>query len=56
VTEGYEQGQAEYLMLLTAQQTFVQVNLSYLDSLRELWTSAMLIEGQLLSGSLDDTN
>lgn len=52
VTDGYEKGQVKYLTLLTAQQTYLQVNLSYLDSLRELWASSAMIEGQLLTGSL----
>jgi cobalt-zinc-cadmium efflux system outer membrane protein len=52
VTDGYEKGQVKYLTLLTAQQTYVQVNLSYLDSLRELRASSVVIAGQLLSGSL----
>ncbi len=52
VTNGYEKGQVKYLTLLTAQQTYVQVNLSYLNSMRELQTSSAVIEGQLLIGSL----
>ena len=52
VTDGYQKGQVKYLTLLTAQQTFLQVNLSYLDSLRELRTAASIIDGQLLSNSL----
>ena len=52
VTEGYEKGQVKYLTLLTAQQTYLQVNLSYYDSLQEHRTASALIEGQLLSGSL----
>ena len=52
VTQGYEQGQAEYLTLLTAQQTYIQVSLSYLESLRELRTASSIIEGQLLTDSL----
>ena len=54
VTDGYDKGQVNYLTMLTAQQTYVQVSLSYLDSLRELRTSAAVIEGQLLTGSLRD--
>jgi cobalt-zinc-cadmium efflux system outer membrane protein len=54
VTGGYEEGQVEYLTLLVAQQTYIQVNLSYLDSLRELRTSAAMLEGQLLTGSLTE--
>lgn len=52
VMEGYRKGQVPYLTLLTAQQTFVQVNLSYLNSLQELRTSTAVIDGQLLTGSL----
>jgi cobalt-zinc-cadmium efflux system outer membrane protein len=52
VTNGYEKGQVEYLTLLTAQQTYVQVTLAYINSLRELRTATAIIEGQLLSGSL----
>jgi outer membrane protein, heavy metal efflux system len=52
LTAGYQKGQVKYLTLLTAQQTYVQVNLSYLNSLQELRTSMALIDGQLLTGSL----
>ena len=51
VTDGYEKGQVEYLTLLTAQQTYVEVKLSYLDSLQELRTASSIIEGQLLTDS-----
>ncbi len=54
VTSGYDKGQVPYLTLLTAQQTYLQVSLSYLDSLRELRASSAIIEGQLLGGSLTD--
>ncbi|MGB6045102.1 MAG: TolC family protein [Pirellulales bacterium] len=54
VTDGYQKGQVKYLTLLTAQETYLQVNLSYLDSLREFRASNAIIEGQLLSGSLMD--
>ena len=49
---GYQQGEYSYLFLLTAQRTFFQTNLSYLDSLRELRAAATIIEGNLLSDSL----
>jgi len=52
VRVGYEEGEVEYLTLLNAQQTFLQVNLSYLDALRELWAATAVIEGRLLTGSL----
>ena len=55
VTIGYEKGQIQYLNLLTTQRTYWQVNLSYLDSLRELRTATSLIEGQLLSNSLSES-
>jgi cobalt-zinc-cadmium efflux system outer membrane protein len=52
VTDGYDKGQVAYLTLITSQQTYLQVNLSYLESLQELRAAAAIIEGQLLSGSL----
>jgi cobalt-zinc-cadmium efflux system outer membrane protein len=52
VTNGYEKEQVEYHTLLTAQQTHLQVNLAYLDSLQEFLSSAAIINGYLLSGSL----
>ena len=52
VTGGYEKGQVDYLTLLTAQQTYLQVNLSYLDSIRELRAASSVIDGQLLTDSL----
>ncbi len=52
VTQGFEMGQVEYLTVLTAQQTYVQVNLSYLDSLKELRSASSIIEGQVLTNSL----
>ena len=54
VTDGYEKGEVEYLMLLTAQETFYQVNLAYLDALQELWQATAAIDGQLLEGSLSN--
>jgi cobalt-zinc-cadmium efflux system outer membrane protein len=54
VTDGYEMGQVQYLTLLTAQQTYYQVSLSSLDSQRELWAASAIIEGQLLTGSLQN--
>jgi len=49
---GYKQGEYSYLAVLTAQRTFFQTNLTYLDGLRELRASATAIEGNLLSDSL----
>ncbi len=53
VTQGYEKGQVEYLVLLTAQQTFFEVSLSHLDAVRELRVASAILEGKLLTGSLD---
>jgi cobalt-zinc-cadmium efflux system outer membrane protein len=50
--QGYRQGEYSYLFLLTAQRTYFQTNLIYLDSLRELRAASTAIEGNLLTGSL----
>lgn len=50
----YRAGELGYISLLTAQRTFSQTNLAYLDSLRELWAASLEIEGLLLTGSLDE--
>jgi cobalt-zinc-cadmium efflux system outer membrane protein len=52
VTRGYASGQVDFLTLLTSQRTYIRVNLAYLSTLDDLWQAATLIEGQLLSGSL----
>jgi outer membrane protein, heavy metal efflux system len=51
-TSGYQQGEFNYLSLLTAQRTFFQTNLAYLEALRELRSAGAMIEGNLLSDSL----
>ena len=48
----YEAGEVGFVNLLTAQRTFSQTRLNYLESLRELRTSAAQLEGFLLSDSL----
>jgi cobalt-zinc-cadmium efflux system outer membrane protein len=53
IQQGYEQGEVGYLDLLTAQRTYFQTNLAYLDALNSLWESYLKIDGLLLSGSLD---
>jgi outer membrane protein, heavy metal efflux system len=52
VAAGYRQGEFNYITLLTAQRTFFQVNLAYVDSIRDLRTAIVAIEGNLLSDSL----
>jgi cobalt-zinc-cadmium efflux system outer membrane protein len=53
VVHGYRQGQVDYMTLITSQRTYVEVHLAYLEALRALRTADALIEGQLLSGSLE---
>ncbi|MCO6435967.1 MAG: TolC family protein [Phycisphaerae bacterium] len=48
----YEAGEANFLSLLTAQRTFSQTNLNYLEAVRELRVSETEIEGLLLRDSL----
>lgn len=52
VQQGYTEGEVGYLDLLTAQRTFSQTNLAYLDALGSLWQSYTQIDGLLLDGSL----
>jgi cobalt-zinc-cadmium efflux system outer membrane protein len=52
IVSGYRQGEFPYLTLLTAQRTYFRVNLTYLESLRDLRTSMIAIEGLMLSGGL----
>jgi cobalt-zinc-cadmium efflux system outer membrane protein len=49
----YQAGETPYLNLLTAQRSFSQTNLNYLESLSELRSAEAEIEGLLLSGSLE---
>jgi outer membrane protein, heavy metal efflux system len=49
----YQAGETDYVNLLTAQRTFSQTNLNYLESLKELKSAEAQIEGLLLSNSLD---
>ncbi len=53
VTEGYEQGEIDFLQLLTAQRTYSQITLTYLRQLREAWRQNAEIRGMLLTGSLE---
>jgi cobalt-zinc-cadmium efflux system outer membrane protein len=52
VGKGYRQGEFGYLTVLTAQRTYFQTNLAYLDALVQLRESTELIEGLLLTDSL----
>jgi len=55
-TKGYQQGEFSYISLLTTQRTYLQTNLSYLESLRQLRESSVMIEGLLLRDSLQNTD
>ena len=52
ITAGYRAGELNFLQVLTAQRTFVQAQLNYLDRLKTLRSKAILVEGQLLNASL----
>ncbi len=49
---GYRQGVFGYLEVLTAQRTFFETNIAYIEGLRQLWVSTTYIEGLLLQGGL----
>jgi cobalt-zinc-cadmium efflux system outer membrane protein len=51
-TAAYNAGEVGFLQLLTAQRTYFQSNLAYLDSLGNLWKAVQEIEGYLLADSL----
>lgn len=53
---GYRQGEFPFLTYLIAQRTYFQVNLAYVDGLRELWQSAAVIDGLLLTDGLETGN
>ena len=52
VQNGYQDGEFDYLAVLTAQRTYVRANLAYLDALRQAQENRVAIQGQLLTGSL----
>lgn len=52
VNEAYKQGEFNFLARLTAQRTYFQANLAYLDSLLQLRESSIEIDGMLLRGNL----
>jgi cobalt-zinc-cadmium efflux system outer membrane protein len=55
VTKAYSQGEFSYLNLLTAQRTYFQSNLAYLEALLDLQSARARIDGLVLSGSLGET-
>ena len=56
VSRAFESGEAEFLDLLTAQQTLISTTNDYLSAVQKLWISRQQIEGLLLSDSLGGNN
>ena len=54
VTSLYEGDDISYLNLLTAQRTYFRTNLTYIESLRQMWIAVAEIEGALLHNSLNN--
>ena len=52
ITASYRAGELNFLQVLTAQRTFFQAQLDYLNRLRTLRAKTILVEGQLLNASL----
>jgi cobalt-zinc-cadmium efflux system outer membrane protein len=53
VTKVYEAGEADYQKQLSAQRTYFQTRLDYIEALGELRKAAVQLEGLMLSGSLE---
>lgn len=51
--QSYDSGQSSYLAVLTAQRSYSQARLAWLNSLDQLWSATVQIEGLLLSDSLE---
>lgn len=51
--QSYEAGQSAYLPVLTAQRSYSQARLAWLNALEQLWFATVQIEGLLLDGSLE---
>lgn len=51
--QSYDSGQSSYLAVLTAQRSNSQARLAWLNSLDQLWSATVLMEGLLLSDSLE---
>ncbi len=53
IGQRYELGEVAYLELLTAQTSYSQTSLAYLEALGELWAAKLEIDGLLLKDSLE---
>jgi cobalt-zinc-cadmium efflux system outer membrane protein len=51
--QGYQAGELSFLNLLTAQRTYFQANLNYVEALCSMWAASTEIEGMLLTNSLE---
>ncbi len=56
ISEGYRQGEVDFVSFLTAQRTYFDANLAYVSGLKQLWQEHNLIQGLLLSASLRQEN
>ncbi len=52
--EGYEQGEFDFLRVLTARRTYFETNVRYVRSLIALRQADVILSGLLLTGGLDD--
>src|SRR6476620_10519333 len=55
ISTGYQQGQLDYVQVVTVQQTYAAKNLSYLQDLETAWKEWAEIDG-LLVGDLGQTS
>ena len=53
VIQGFQQGEADFLQLLTAQRTYFQINLAVIEQQGAMWRHRIEIEGLLLNDSLN---
>jgi len=49
----FEEGELDFVALLTAQQTYNEVYQSYLDAMKLFWFASIRLEGMLLDGSVE---
>jgi outer membrane protein, heavy metal efflux system len=54
IRKAYDAGEIGSLELITAQRTYSQTSLQYLDALQEYWSARIELEGQLLKDSLQN--
>jgi outer membrane protein TolC len=48
ITQAYRQGELDYLQLISAQQTYTEKNLAYLQDLETAWRKWAEIDGLLV--------